>query len=158
MFTSLFSQLPQQIQVWSTTLATGIGLDPILVFFVWAWGLSYVLMLLILVQIHERLIKKRQKALEEYIFMADSIIYEVQKWIYSNELDSTYSELITNRDSSQKYTSVVGKFEEYAQKISPNLSKSLRLSYQKYSNAQQKENILGYFLVIVTIWAYKLFW
>lgn len=158
MFTSLFNHLPQQIQLRSNTLWAGIGLDPVFVFFGIVWACVYLIGLFLLVQIHEKIVKRRKKALETYTFTADTVVYEIQKWIYNTTIDSTHGDWIKNRDHTQNYTSLYDQFQEYAAKISPELSNSVDTTYKRYSDIKRRENILGSILVIVTIWAYKVFW
>lgn len=158
MFTELFNQLPQQVQVRSNTLGTGIGLDPVFVFFGIVGCLVYIIILLVLVQIHEKIVKRRKNALEAYTFAADTVLYEIQKWIHNNLIDVSNSDWINNRDASENYTSAYEKIQTYAEKISPEASKSVHTTYKIYSAIHRIENFLWYFLIIITIWAYTLFW
>ena len=158
MFATLFNQLPEKIQLRTTILATWMRIDSVFLFALIIWVLVYVIILLILVQVHENIIKRRKNTLETYTFIVDKVIYEIQKWIYNNTIDSTDGERIKDRDSSKKYISISEKIQEYAEKVSPDLSKSVDTNYRSYANIKSRENILGYVLVIVTIWAYKFVW
>ena len=153
----VFQQLPQQVQTAFSTMSMWFWLDGASFFFIILACIGYLVILLVLIQIHQKIIQYREKALENYTFAVDSLIYESQKAVANWSQDPASCEWISNRDAKKSYTSEYSQLQTIAE-LFPETSGLLKKTHSKYQLQKNTETIRGSVLVIITLGAYKLFW
>ncbi len=154
----LMQQLPPEWQGFVVTLSNLLGISSTLLIWIVIWCVVYLIGLLILTQIHQKIVQKREKSLESYTLSVDTLIYEAQKASANWTIDPASCAWINNWDSKQSYLASYAKLKIIAKNDFSEREIDLGKAYRNYYAVKSVENILGSILVIVTIWAYKLFW
>jgi uncharacterized membrane protein len=75
----LMQQLPPEGQSFVVTLSNLLGISTTLLIWIVVICIVYIVGLFILTQIHQKIVQKREKSLEEYTLSVDTLIYEAQK-------------------------------------------------------------------------------
>ena len=154
----LMQQLPLEWQGFVVTLSNLLGISSTLLLWIVIWCVVYIVGLFILTQIHQKIVQKREKSLEAYTLSVDTLIYEAQKASANWTIDPASCAWIKDWDSKKTYLASYTKLKTIAKTDFSEREIDLGKAYRNYYAVKSVENILGSILVIVTIWAYKLFW
>lgn len=155
---NFLQQTPEQIQTFITTLSSVFGISSTLLVWIVLGCIVYIIGLLILTQIHQAIVHKTKKNLELYTLAVDTLIYDAQKASANWLFDSSICDWIKNWDAKQTYIESYQNLQNIAKTNFPEREIDLSKSYRAYRAVKGVENILWFILVVVTIWAYKLFW
>ena len=154
----LIQQLPSEGQGFVVTLSSLLGISTTLLVWIVIGCIVYIVGLFILTQIHQKIVQKREKSLEAYTLSVDTLIYEAQKASANWTIDPASCAWIKDWDATQSYLESYDKLQTIAKTDFSEREIDLSKTYHSYRTIKGVENSLGIILVIVTIWAYKLFW
>lgn len=154
----LMQQLPPEGQSFVVTLSNLLGISTTLLIWIVVICVVYIVGLFILTQIHQKIVQKREKSLEAYTLSVDTLIYEAQKATANGIIDLASCAWIKDWDAKQSYLESYDTLQTIAKTDFSEREIDLSKTYHRYRTVKGVENSLGIILVIVTIWAYKLFW
>lgn len=137
------------------TLWAKTGRTPWVVEYIIVFWIAYLVAIYLLHKVYRFFVASTLKQKANYFIACDTILYEFQLTSSKNNENIEWIKEIIKKGSYQESYNIF--LEKSVLLESENFVKQLKKSHQSYSNSRRRRALCWVFLIIITLWIYKLF-
>lgn len=141
-----------------TTISQKRGRTPRVVEYVIVLVLFYLIAIFLLHKVYRFFVNSVKKQKGNFLFACDAILYQFQYQNLNNPQNITWiQEIIKKASYEQSYEFLLEKISLLSWEKADQLAKQLKKTYHWYTSASRRKTLCWVFLMIITLWVYKLF-